>query len=1413
MSKRLQNAFSLLLGISLVSQNLPAMLVTRDASHNSPGTQRTLFDSAALAVPFSFTPGHAAIRVRQKAQTLVKRQRPGKANIVLDHYEYHLLQKTVSARSAVRVSQLPLFRDVFKNAPEMADAWRLFAESAVYAIVWPEGPTGTIAALEAQLRASIGDSGLIDRLLQDYYAEILQQFLTYALRAQKVTLRDDVIEDTLRFLENAIPRERAEQIFTSIQFDALAAMQRPFKFNDYGDHRTHPLQYQTPSGAFTVMKYLLQHHPPTEEALLEKAFTEFILAAADINDTMRIYSVKEIQKQFEAQGRKNRLMHIYAGVLPKLYERDYGHRSPRVESKRKLAHYVDSTIRHHLTEDEADSLLHDAYQQALPHLIAELEDPRRVRDDDLADSVNFFHWMMHKTNMLDLSFLRRAHRALTLHLDVTDDRTLNFIRNALTGIETRADDSKSKEQFAKNYADVVPELLNIVYGKSIYYDDGKAIEQAVTGLHVVQHFYASHVVPGGEEKWQELLLHHLPKLMRSMAQRDTKCEALKDLADALEATSSIEEWRSILQMHLPAWEMFVKYPGSEGARWVYGPVVVARILPKSLTSPYLEVLQVTEQFLLSKELLEVALHPEKKEPEKVFEEFYHVLAANEYWDSSNPYEMNDAERFSKVAHVIGFANTFTLSYGKEWRSSPILRTLVKDFVPLVQARPEYGQSLEFFQEIRRYKALTELGQLENESMIGLLNFVKRRSDNYSLQEIIYSLRTINEILEQVRRPQPQTTAIDQMNDGNVQQIADFLVSSDLNSHRLRAIFDIYFNSDDQESAKHIDRYDMRFAAKNPGAFHNSMPDHFRIIHRQQDRKLDYGFFVPFMKMFIDAETGTLAPEAEFFFKLLTSRKLHRYRSLKIRLIGVTNFLNAHPGSRTVELFRDGLRFIDKRDRLGSIASKSLDNPVVVGPGASEYLSFQMARDFTSLADLANDLLTLEEAEKNWSERNPALEWSVRLAKQLESILSESNPDSKTFARFTNAVRQFRYFYRSQKLKILYTLFQTHVHEPENTLIENLQTLAEYADHIAVNQDGKTVVDSAVEYVQSNIQYPEVIQNMHDALLQEAKGTFKPWRYQSADYRGIIQEWKNRHPGTENVEAAKKIQREWEKNRYYSVNNGADAGLIVGFTDNFPTLLNLGNPSYFGSCQATYKPAYNRGLGGTMSNGWNKAIVIYDKNHNFIARRIVRLRITSNGELVLLREGTYGQNRYDAWMDQLLAKVAYDMGLRYQPDHAETVSTLLVPLNLAGPGNSEWDYSDAYGPQFENPAGLVRTTDGKELVPKLHVPLQESWQAEMDSIFSETEESIFKLFADHMVERNPAEKPTADFRTSYPLERFIQKGGEWYFQGAQLFRQVMDHFVSGTFDVLEQAIISPLGKISIGLHRKENRLYYLPARAA
>jgi len=669
------------------------------------------------------------------------------------------------------------------------------------------------------------------------------------------------------------------------------------------------------------------------------------------------------------------------------------------------------------------------------------------------------------------------------------------------------------------------------------------------------------------------------------------------------------------------------------------------------------------------------------------------------------------------------------------------------------------------------------------------------------------LRTVGHILTQVRRRQPQATAYDAPNEDDKTTITRFLMTRYFEPHRLRAVFDVYFNSDDTEVQKHIDDYALKFAKKKPAAFYREMDEGARLVHRRQERKLDYNFFIPFLVNFME-EDGTLAPQAELFFKLFTSKKLHQWRTLKTVTRLKADLMDEGASPETVAHFRKALQVLDRQWKIAAAKGKDLDERVSAPDGGKEYFSFLAARELIDLLALFIDLNTARSKSvgRDVLARDYALEWRPRIMKALDELIAapEAEAAAKYF-RFRNAADQFTYFYKKNKLGVLYDLFSLHVSEGAEQKSQNIRELIRYAASLPVNQDGKTLFDITVDFLRSNQNRPEVVRVVHQALMEEARGTFKTWRYQSPDYRSLLEEYlRARKNSVEAQLSAARIRTAWETNRYHAFQGPGGATYYLGFTDDFSTMMNLGNPYNFGSCQATYRPDYNRGLAGYAANGWNKALVVFDEKGTFVARRVVRLRITGDGEVLLLREGTYGSREHDNMMNGLLAAVAADAGVRYQPDRGYASYTLQLPL---WEGHSPWDYSDTYGKQFAQAVGLIYTAGQKQpMTASVTVPLA---QGSSSGTGMETvDEEFFRLIADH-VSAGPAAAPAADtFVSSVPSAEFVEAEGVVYFRGAPVFPLAPGASLDDTYRPVPDAHPERYG--SLYLNTADNQLYMQPA---
>jgi hypothetical protein len=189
--------------------------------------------------------------------------------------------------------------------------------------------------------------------------------------------------------------------------------------------------------------------------------------------------------------------------------------------------------------------------------------------------------------------------------------------------------------------------------------------------------------------------------------------------------------------------------------------------------------------------------------------------------------------------------------------------------------------------------------------------------------------------------------------------------------------------------------------------------------------------------------------------------------------------------------------------------------------------------------------------------------------------------------------------------------------------------------------------------------------------------------------------------------------------------------------------------------------------GTIANGWDKAIVVFDENGKFVARRIVRLRVSEDGELFLMKERTYGSHSENSVMDEMLARVAKEMGVRYQPDYSSKIETVKFRLWR---GHSQWDYSDSYGRQFPGQVGLIEikkgddVKEGEELVAELNMPLVVSDSQENGGLLGDRiKEEEYRQVA-FLAGTRDGKESDAQHDGSVPQKDFIEVGGDLYYRG-------------------------------------------------
>ncbi|OGW70200.1 MAG: hypothetical protein A2036_03615 [Omnitrophica bacterium GWA2_50_21] len=579
-------------------------------------------------------------------------------------------------------------------------------------------------------------------------------------------------------------------------------------------------------------------------------------------------------------------------------------------------------------------------------------------------------------------------------------------------------------------------------------------------------------------------------------------------------------------------------------------------------------------------------------------------------------------------------------------------------------------------------------------LVPLAAKLKARDAQLTIRGLADYLMAINHIEQAIHIPQPQATVNDELVEDDILIITEYLLTHVYTPDKLTGLFDKHFNSEAGDGT----------------------------------RKLDYHFFVTFMQNLVEEDETLVTPEAEIFFKLFTSKRLHRFYDTKKIVRRNANMLDASQNEQSVRYFRKALQLLNRRrsDYLGKawrlqdqgVSNKTLDSKVDAAGGKKE-LSRALAEEFSGYLELMIDLNAVQEAKTGVEPGDLQREKEEVLSSLDQAAAADEKSAGSLYLVFMEKAGDFRETFAAQKAQILFQLFTGVVSLPADQADRDLADLKAYTERAPRNQNGDTVIDSMVQFVQSNRTLPEVVAVAYRMIMAEARGGFSKYRYESPDYTRMFAEWETANKPETDTEALKKdrdqkalqVKKNWQANQYYTTADQDGKKLHFGFTDNFATLLNLGNPYYFDSCQATYKREYSRGLAGTLANGWNKALVVYDDNGRFLARRIVRLRLTEKGEFVLLRERTYGFAAYEKHFDEMLAKVAHDMGVRYEPD--EGVKAESIAIRLWGAGNSEWEYSDMYGNQFlEANAGLIRLKEGDEFKAYLSIPLLASSVSEM-----------------------------------------------------------------------------------------------------
>lgn len=1354
-------------------------------------------------------------------------------------YRNEVITAKLRAAVSIQLMHNPVIKNLAGQKALSSEAWNHFSSHAIQELIAPsyfegdpgyaQGPLWEAAFNQSEALAAegIGNSEMAKVLLCEFYAETLRQLLTFMMRVDD---RSPDRDYSIRFLiakiiagknSEAAGRHYLSQIFDEITLEATSRMGTPDRLPKYSNQelKSHELDGRTSDSTFAVMEAVFKNSPPSDPKLFLSAFTQFLIAAGD-KDTnygsseadprsARVRAVEKTVELLKVQRYGPQIAQAYVQAFPTFFAADHGNKHfRRNEMKLRLALRAGRMINALLPAADAPTVLAQCYRSVIPLLVAEFEDPRFrnigwfLMDSYQVASLQSMALSLKNLEEVDLTLLRRIHRALAPFLGHLNQQVQKEAKNILEFIENRLLSSGNREIVLASYKNAFPDLLTQIYESSS--DSRRSSEDLEAPRTALEHIQKGYMVSGKAEKAtaRQSLLDALPGLLTRLKIAEEGTSWLREFSSALHAATNDIQRRHVFVRFADPLKPFLNWKFVDAkAVGIYANIIVPLLFTPTtqVRSPILSKLTRAEQFRLYPWLIKMPLRPSRKQAEDQFKSILNLLKTNKIWSEG------EVKAFQLIAEVIGYENAFELSIHRGQRDHLAIGDLKSRWLPFLKLNPGLLSNPLFLPEIVQFKRVGATnGESLGDGMEELLRFARSRA-TLPHSELIRSIQTINHILAQARKPQPQATELDIPNQDDKLELMHFLLGSNFQADRLRAIFDIYFNSDDRETNKHIDKYEKKFEKKNPGVFYESMPESFRLIHRQQDRKLDYNLFVTFMKNLVDPATTTLAPEAEIFFKLLTSKKLHRFRSLKAGIRNRSDLLGSKGTAESIERFREALRLIDREYDVRGTALKLLDEKVKLPSGAMDYQSFVIARSLIDLIDLAGDLILAGLVEKDPLAKNFALEWKPRLMQAMQKVFdSDALQLPIAISKLNFAIQNFKMFFKSQKLKILYALFQKHVIESEAQRSDHLRLLVRYSSHLPINQDEKSVIDSVVELLQTNPDRPEVTRVMHEALMNEARGTFKAWRYQSPDYLKMLARWLEMHksePAEEVQERLARIRSHWEKNQYFTAQDTSGGSYVVGFTDNFSTLLNLGNPSYFGSCQATYKPAYNRGLPGYVANGWNKAIVIFDQKHNFVERRIVRLRVTSNGELILMREHTYGKQEHDDWLDQVLSKVAHDMGVRYQPDLSETAETVTFPL---WKGHSAWEYSDTYGNNFEDEVGLIHLNEDQELNATLALPLRHAPEDPLTPGLKPIDEAFFRETADRMVDASVG-TPAVEIQSSAPRKDFVSVGDDLFFRGVKVHFQPAEHFSTEGYSVLDGAPLSRYGKLYLG--KQDKRLYY------
>ena len=587
-----------------------------------------------------------------------------------------------------------------------------------------------------------------------------------------------------------------------------------------------------------------------------------------------------------------------------------------------------------------------------------------------------------------------------------------------------------------------------------------------------------------------------------------------------------------------------------------------------------------------------------------------------------------------------------------------------------------------------------------------------------------------------------TNDVDWANEDDKLEITSYLFSRPELIVSNRELFDTYFN---EKSGK-----------KPIGVTH--------------DRRIDYKLFKVLGLGLINPYSGKIdVQNADLLFKLFTAKSsMHRSRTMKNKFIRAA--ASSYSNHILEEDFTNIATVLSKETNLANIGLKQLDKKNEKGVP----LSF----------DIADRLVYYVDSFRELSLLNNNVDKSIQ--DKIDTVFAGLRKDAPEIN--DKLIGEIKVETVKMRIQLLYKLFG--VKEDELTARRNINTIAKYSLGLPKDENGYDVIDITNQYVQGKSHDSEIKNVIHDALVAEAEGRFNDYKYGSNDYTQLIDEYikaeltqegvsledlmkesklplyEQLRTEAENTKSAdleaivKGVEgiEKWKDNKAFTFKSG-ESTFTVEFTDDYATLINVGNPTHFGSCQATCKPAYNNGLSGYVANGATKALVVRDADGRLISRQMAKLRLAKIGDKtipVVFFEPRYGVNTGDQ-MESVGALVAKDIGAAVAGSNSLAKEKSAVTIELF-PGNSPWDYSDNYGKLFtDQPVGLIYQKEGNLLEAKITTGyvdsstlkeedlmegLSELKSEQVDRIFTPAEQETLRLLEFNQIEQQDMQSAAA-----------------------------------------------------------------------